>query len=183
MKTEFANVATQYARAVLDLATEAGGGAAEAVAADLEAINKVVAAVPELQVVLGHPNVPGTEKKKILVDLFQGKVNDLTQRLVELLADKRRFGILCQIESKYRALLNERRNIAEARLTSAEQLSDETVSGIKRKLSTQLGKEIKLDARVDGSLLGGIVLRIGDQVIDGSLRGKLQSLEKSLLSV
>jgi len=183
MKTEFSNVARQYAQALLEFATAAGGGNDETVLTDLEAINKVVAGVPEFDVVLGHPNVPGAEKKKILVELFSGKISDLTQRLLELLADKRRITLLRYIEGEYKTLLNERRNLVDARLTSAESLDDKAVAGIKSTLTTQLGKEIKLDVKVDPSLLGGAVLRIGDQVIDGSLRGKLQALEKTLLSV
>ena len=87
------------------------------------------------------------------------------------------------IESRLKALLNLKQNIVTARLTSAAALSDADVNQIKKKLAEGLGKKLELDVKVDESLIGGAVLRLGDQVIDGSVKGRLQALERVFASV
>lgn len=183
MKSELTNVAERYAEAVLELALSAGGDLDEKVLADISAVNKVIGEAGDLATVLAHPGIPGAEKKTIIVELFKKHVQESTLRLLELLIDKRRFELLPLIESEYRRLLLVRKNIVTATLTSAEQLDDATIANIKKKIADKLGKKLELDIKVDKALLGGAMLRIGDQVIDGSLQGKLQSLEKVLVSV
>lgn len=183
MKSEQTNVAERYAEAVLELAQSAGGDLDEKVLADITAVNKVISEASDFATVLAHPGIPGTEKKKMVVEMFKKHVQESTLRLLELLIDKRRFELLPLIESEYKRLLFARKNIVTATITSAEQLDDATVQSIKKKIADKLGKKLELDVQVDKALMGGAVLRIGDQVIDGSLLGKLQSLEKVLVSV
>jgi F-type H+-transporting ATPase subunit delta len=183
MKSENSIVAMQYAEAVLELALLEKAGLADQVLKELAEINRVMSATPDLTLVLNHPSVGHEEKRKLLVGLFGGKVDDLTLRLLELLLQKRRIAILPQIETEYRALLNARENIASASLICAEKLSESAVADIKARLTEHLGKKLELDVKVDPSLIGGVVLRLGDQVIDGSIRGKLRNIERALLSV
>lgn len=183
MQTEHSTVASQYAEALLQLAVQEDLKLADEVLVELQGINQAVAAAPDLTLVLSHPSVGQEEKRKIVIGLFGGKVDDLTLRLLELLLEKRRFNILPQIESEYRKLLHERENIVSASLVCAEKLSDSAVANIKARLVEHLGKKLELDVKVDPSLIGGVVLRMGDQVIDGSIRGKLKTLERTLLSV
>ena len=68
-------------------------------------------------------------------------------------------------------------------MTSADPLHDSAVAEIKTRLIKKLGKQVELEVKIDRSLIGGMILRVGDQVIDGSLKGKLEALERSLLSV
>jgi len=183
MSTELGSIAAQWAEALIELAAGSPGATDEKVLADLEAINKAVASTPDFSVILDHPSIAGTEKKQLLIKAFEKSVEDLTLRLLQLLADRRRLKLLPYIETTYRQLLNERKNITTASVTSADPLSDKAVAEIKTKLIKQLGKQVELAVKVDRSLIGGIVLRVGDQVIDGSLKGKLEALERSLLSV
>ncbi len=184
MKTGNATVAGQYADAVLELAIKDGGDAlADKVLSELGAVNKVTRDVPELDLILGHPAIQSVQKREIITSLFSTLVNDLTLRLLELLLDKRRLSLLPQIERQYRESLNVRKNIVGASLVCADKLSDSAIADIKARLTEHLGKRLELEVKVDSSLIGGVVLRLGDQVIDGSLKGKLQSLERVLLSV
>lgn len=183
MKSEQANVAERYAEAVLELAQSAGGDLDEKVLADIHAVNKAIGEANDFATVLAHPGIPGAEKKKMVVEMFKKHVQESTLRLLELLIDKRRFDLLSLIESEYRRLLFARKNIVTATITSAEQIDAATVERIKKKISDKLGKKLELDVQVDKALMGGAILRIGDEVIDGSLLGKLQSLEKVLVSV
>ncbi len=181
MKTELAKVAAQYAVAVFDLAVD--DDAEKAILDNLKSINAVIANSRQLEVVLKHPSVPANEKKEILDELFQGKLNILSRHLLGLLCDRRRLELLPLIEVEYLRLWNVRRNIVTGTLTFAEQPDTKMFSEIKATLSQKLGKTLELEEREDKSLIGGYVLKIGDQVIDGSLKGRLQTIEKSLLSV
>lgn len=183
MRTELRGVAAQYAEAVLDLATASGGDAEEAVLRDLHLINQIVATDKELETVLAHPSFSAEAKMDILRALFGGKIQELTVRLLELLSEKRRLEILQVLEEEYKAKLNYKKNIVAASLVSSEPLSDEAIANIKARLTEHLGKRLELDVKVDQSLIGGVVLRLGDQVIDGSLKGKLKAIEKALLAV
>jgi F-type H+-transporting ATPase subunit delta len=183
MRTELAKIAVQYAEALLDLALTAGGDIPESVLSDLEAINAVVASTPDFNTVLAHPSVSSADKKQLLVSTFENVVNDLTLRFLQVLADRRRVNLLPYVESSYRELLNARKNIAVASLTSADELSDAAVEEIRARLARRLGKQVELTVKVDPTLVGGVVLRVGDEVIDGSLKGRLAALEASLLSV
>lgn len=181
MNTELQGIAAQYSEAVLELARAAGQD--EVVLTELNAVNQVIASDKDMSIVLCHPSISAEDKKKFLASLFQGKLSDLTDKLINLLADKRRLELLPFIESSYRSLLNKRKNILSASLRCSEPLADSSIANIKAQLTEHLGKKLELEVKVDPSLIGGVVLKIGDQVIDGSLKGKLKSIEKALMSV
>ena len=183
MRTELRGVAAQYAEAALDLASAAGGDTADAVGRDLLLINQLIEQDRQFATVLELPSVNAEEKKELLKTVLKGKVNDLTLHLLDLLADKRRLEVLAPLEQEYREMLNKKNNLVSASLVSSEKLSDQAVANIKARLTEHLGKRLELDVQVDPSLIGGVVLRLGDQVIDGSLKGQLKAIEKALMAV
>jgi F-type H+-transporting ATPase subunit delta len=183
MKAQASSVAGQYAQAVLDIAYKAGGSAADLILNDLKVMHITFNQNPSLGLVLGHPSIPDHEKHKLIADLFAGRVQELSLRLVELLLDKRRINILPQILEEFRKLINLKKNVVSASLFSADKLSERAVADIKARLTEHLGSSLELEVKVDPTLLGGVVLKLGDQVIDGGLKGKLQTLERMLLSV
>jgi F-type H+-transporting ATPase subunit delta len=185
LKSELEAIASQYAEAIIELAyqNQAQPELAEQILADLTLTNDAINATSELKLILEHPSISSPEKKTMLKLVFDGKVNDLTLRLLELLNDKRRLKLLPVIETQYKDKLNARKQIVTAKLVSATELNDKTIADIQASLTEHLGKALKLDVSQDDSLIGGFVLRLGDQVIDGSLKNKLRNLEKVLLSV
>lgn len=183
MRTELQGVAAQYAEAALDLASAAGGDTADAVGRDLLLINQLIEKDHQFATVLELPSINAEEKKALLRNILKDKINELTLRLLDLLADKRRLEILQPLEQQYRELLNKKNNLVSASLISSEKLSEQSIANIKARLTEHLGKRLELDVKVDPSLIGGVVLRLGDQVIDGSLKGQLKAIEKALLAV
>ncbi len=184
MKSELELVASQYARATLELALQDKNSSLEGkIGAELTVIKSLVESHPDWQVVLNHPSVPAEEKKQLLLEAFAKQVNNLTMRLLELLNDKGRLELLPQIANQYHFLLNERNQVVTAKLVCSDKLGDSSLADIKARLTEHLGKKLELDVAVDPSLIGGFLLKIGDQVIDGSLKGKLSALEKILISV
>ncbi|MFA6209963.1 MAG: ATP synthase F1 subunit delta [Candidatus Obscuribacterales bacterium] len=181
MNTELQGIASSYAEAVLDLSTQ--NAQEENVLNELKLINTVFASDKDMSVIINHPAIRANQKKEILRTVFSGKVSELTDNLINLLADKRRLDLLPFIETGFRELLNKRKNIVSATLTCSEPMADSNVANIKAQLTEHLGKRLELDVKVDSSLIGGVVLRLGDQVIDGSLNGRLKALEKALMAV
>ena len=187
MKGELEAVAAQYAEAALELAEKTDGpnnfASADRVLADLVGINEVIAQNPDLAIVLSHPAVAANKKSDLLLKTFEGKLSDITERLLRLLAERRRLDIIKPLEEKLTSLLRARKNIVSAKLTSSKELTANEIADIKARLTEHLGKKLELEVVIDKSLLGGVVLRLGDQVIDGSLKGKLATVEKELLAV
>ncbi len=181
MNTELQGIASAYAEAVLDLAAK--NAEEDKVLSELQLINVVFASDKDMHVVINHPAIRANQKKEVLKTVFGGKISILTDNLINLLADKRRLDLLPFIESGYRELLNQRKNIVSALLTCSEPMADNNIANIKAQLTEHLGKRLELEVKVDPSLIGGVVLRLGDQVIDGSLKGRLKALEKTLMNV
>lgn len=181
MNTELQGIASAYAEAVIQLAAQSQQE--DLVATDLKLINDVFKSDRDMTVVINHPAIQAAQKKEMLNKVFSGKISVLSDNLLNLLADKRRLDLLPFIESGYRTLLNKRKNVVSASLVCSEPLADGNVANIKAQLTEHLGKRLELDVKVDPSLIGGVVLRLGDQVIDGSLSGRLRAIEAALLAV
>jgi F-type H+-transporting ATPase subunit delta len=181
MRTDLSAVASHYADAIMQLSGESS--ADKTVMENLKAVKEVLRLNPEFATVLRHPAVSPTEKKQLIISIFGGKVHELTLRLLELLADRRRLELIPHIEVQYEKLWRARQNIATGTLFYAEAPDARVLSEIKTRLEKELKKTIELNEKEDKSLIGGYVLRVGDQIIDGSLKGRLQEIEKQLLSV
>lgn len=180
MKTEDRGSAVQYANALLQLTNVQGD--AETVFTNLDTVSKVFQSDPELSVLFKHPAITAPEKKRFLKE-FSGNLDELSARLLQILCERRKMQLLPLIIEEFRDMLRAKHNIVSGTLVSAEKISDDAVNGIIQKLKDRLGKRVELVVEVDRSLIGGYVLRVGDQVIDGSLKGRLQTIEKALLSV
>ena len=108
-------------------------------------------------------------------------IDDLSP-LRDLLVDKRRIELFDAIEDIYRSLSNEARGIVVADVTSAQELTSAQQEKIQKKLATVTGKEVTLRTHRDESLIGGVVVRIGDKRIDGSVKGRLEEMTAQLLA-
>jgi F-type H+-transporting ATPase subunit delta len=97
-----------------------------------------------------------------------------------LLFDKGRIGFVGDIDEFYKKLADELKGVVRAGLVSATELSGETVRKIRKALSNKTGKEVSLEVKQDPALIGGIVTRIGDLVLDGSIRTQLLNMRESL---
>ena len=190
MSGDLQAVASQYAEALIELAEESSKASTqdalktlEKIHGDLKAISEIFESQNDFTLVINHPSLSSEEKKNLLLKAFEGKVNELTLRLLKLLADRRRLEILPYIEKPFKDILRAKMNVVGAKLISAQKLSNSEIQDIKARLVEHLGKRLELEVEVDDSLIGGLVLKLGDQVIDGSLKGKLQVVEKSLMSV
>jgi F-type H+-transporting ATPase subunit delta len=167
-----------YASAILEVAK--AEGELERVGDELFRIARAFESSSELRDVLVDRRVPIERKLGIIGDLLEGKTSSLSQALVSFVVSVGRGADLPAIANRLadRAAADRDRAIAEVR--SAIELDDATVAELAEKLSRVTGKQVEVKTVVDPSVLGGVVARVGDTVIDGSLRHRLDELQEKL---
>lgn len=172
-------LALRYAEALFELASEKQ--ALDSVEKELALVEETLAAYGELATLLYHPQVPLAAKKETITRVFGPQVADFVRNFLLLLVDKRRETALPAIIKEYRALANEARNIAEAEVTTAMPLAEGEKTALAAKLSAATGKNVILKTHVDERIVGGVVVKIGSKLIDGSVVRQLEALKAALL--
>ncbi|MBQ9406359.1 MAG: F0F1 ATP synthase subunit delta [Desulfovibrio sp.] len=173
-------VARRYANAMFALGKKDGEAALNARGESLAAIGQMLAVSPALGLALKSP-VIGVDEKKALLSKLLGKIKaDKTlTNFCLLLADKDRLAFLGEIAACYGKLLDEAKGIIRGQCVTAVQLSADKQSKLKETLQKKAGADIELTFAVDKDILGGMVLKMGDRVLDASLRAQLQILRET----
>ena len=176
-------VARVYAQSLLELAEAAGGEEKIAETGEqLQGLLEIVRAEPAFAEFLRSPIVKRSSRGESLKRVLDGQVSDLLLRFILVLNDKGRLGRLSDIAAAFDEMLNERFGRIEVDVFTVEgRLDDAQMSLLADKVRSRLGKEPVFHQYSDPSLLGGLVLRVGDQLIDGSVRGRLRGLRESLM--
>ncbi len=171
-------VARRYAQALHEEAERQERVAA--IDEDVELLRESLANAPDLERFFRSPIISREKKKSIVEELFAERVSPLTQRFLQLLVDKERETILGEVVEAYQALRDEERGIVEVEARAAHDLSVEERQKLSAAVERMTGKEPRLKVRREPSLMGGLVLRVGDTVYDGSVRHKLASLHEKM---
>ena len=174
--------AMRYARALLEVTQEAGS--AERVEGELSAFVALMKGHVVLHSRLVSPAVPAASKRALIDEIAAraGDLSAITVRLLELLADRDRLGLLAEILEVYGDRLLEYRGVVRASITTVAPLSDDRVETIARRLESAVGKQVRLDTAVDPALIGGVVTQVGSTVFDGSIARHLARLRERFLS-
>ena len=167
--------ARPYAKAIFALARKDNSLGAKSIGLQRAA---TVVADPQVHGLLGNPHVTPAQ----LADLVNGiaGLDDNGRNFVTLLAQNRRLGFLPEIAALFEQMKTEIENAVDVEVVAATQLTADQESRYAAALQKKLGRQVRLHTRVDGSLLGGAVLKAGDLVIDGSLKGRLERLATEL---
>jgi F-type H+-transporting ATPase subunit delta len=174
-------LAKVYARSLFELATDAGGtDKLMEVADELEQICELAREDKKINLFLSSPIVDVKARGKALSAIFTNRITDLMLRFLLVLNNKGRLDRLESIETAFDQLVQEAFGRIEVDVITPVAIDAELIATIKEKISTVLGKEPILHPYVDESLLGGIKLRIGDQLIDGSVQTRLRKLSEEL---
>ncbi len=173
------SIARRYAKALMLIGKE--DGQAEAYRKELAGISALLDRETELEQIISNPLYDVASRRRILETIVEKlNISMVTTSFLMLLFDKGRIGFIRNIDEYYQRLADELKGIARAELVSATDLSAETVEKIRKSLSGITGKELVLDLKQDPDLIGGVVTRIGDLVVDGSVRTQLQNMKESL---
>ena len=172
-------IVRRYASALFGAASKAG--VVDQVESDLGLVTYTFESSPDLLATIRSPLVPVAKKKDILRDVFGGKVQEITLSYLDLLVMKHREDAILPTEELYVLLANEARGVATVRVESAVELTRDEESRLIARLSRTTGKTVQLDCEVVSDHIGGVLVRIGDTVIDGTVRGQLAALREALI--
>ena len=167
----------RYAEAVLDLAS--GDDSLDAWSRDLRTIADFTDD-PGVAGIIASARVPRAERLRLLEAGLNGQVSPLALNLVRLLNERDRAGLARGIQTTFQEMSDERRGIAHATVTTAVALDGDERAAIAARLSAMTGKRVDVTPVVDESIIGGVIARIGDQLIDGSTRTRLVALKRRL---
>ena len=168
-------LAGRYASALFQAA--AAKSEDQKVAADLGLAQKTLLS---RTAALRHPRVSVVDKKTLLRAELEGKVSATVLRFLELLVEKKRYELFAMSASVYGRLAAERRGAAKAVVRSARPLSDDARKALSVRLKIFAGKDVELEVKEDPELIGGMAVKIGDWVLDSSLRGQLRRMRESM---
>ena len=173
-------LAKRYAKALLTLGREDGNY--EKYGEELSQFVAFWEGTPEFADAASNP-LYAKENRKIICSAVVDKMgfSPVFKSLLDLMLEKNRLSIIPEVRSLYRKLLDELAKISRAKVASATPLSAEAVEAIKASLEKATGGSVVIEAEVDPELIGGVVARVGDLVLDGSVRSQLASIKETLI--
>ncbi len=172
-------VGRRYARALFEIALE--DAAVDAVAAELEAIAGTLRESAELRQVLAFPTTTAEVRKNIFAAVADRLgTGQAVRNFVQLLIDRNRMSAFEASLAYYRTLADEHLGQVRGELTTARPLTEDQLGAVRSKIETAFGKRLLLEIREDPSLMGGIVVRVGNLLFDGSLRTRLEGIKRAM---
>jgi F-type H+-transporting ATPase subunit delta len=171
-------VARNYAEVLFDIAGRSGQP--ERYADLIDAVAAAVQTTPRVQAVLMSPRIPKSEKARFLGAALKSTPRDFVLWL-QALVKRGRQGILREVASEYLALVDEKMNRVRASVTLARQPDEKLRKTIEENLGRQLDKQVIATYLVEPDILGGAIIRVGDRVLDGSVRRRMTKLRRQLL--
>lgn len=181
---EHGRAAKNYAQALLELAGD-DLSSQELLLEEIKTINEFIKKLKGAKQVFENPSISKDEKKKLVQEL-KDKISRTTLNLLKVLIDKQRFYLLPEIQNQLNKFVNKKRGIVIAEVYSAHEIDQPMVTRIvetlRRNVSTTNDiKDIKIEQRIDSSLIGGLKVKINDRVYDGSIKCRLEGLKQKLL--
>jgi F-type H+-transporting ATPase subunit delta len=170
-------IAEVYARSLFEVAQDQGQ--LDEIHEQLDEFSDVLSENRQLQLFFFSPYFSSDEKKNGVAKVIDGG-NEYFVRFLELLAEKHRLPVLFRIRREFDSLWAREQKLLEVSVTSAVELDEETVKGIGKKIEEQTGNRVELAAHVDPDLLGGLVIRVGNMVLDASVRNRLERLRRQV---
>lgn len=172
-------IARRYAQALFSLGEEGAG--VDNLLNEVDELTETALVMPELERALFTPIYPRTERRGIVSELaLKLELSRETRNFAMLLVDANRMSLLPDIRDGLRNLVEQAAGRLKASVTSARPLSDAQLDSVQQALSRRTNAQVRLETQVDPGLIGGIVVRLGDLLLDGSLRTQLNSLRGSL---
>jgi len=177
-------VSKTYGEALFEIAMESGEDKAQELMEEILGIRAVLQQNPEFDELMKHPGIPKQEKLQVLKEVFQGRVSEELESFLEVIVSKERYRDMPDIFSYFVDRVKETRKIGVAYVTTAVELTAAQKSAVEsRLLETTAYKSMEMHYTVDTSIIGGMIVRINDRVVDSSIRTKLDGLKKQLLQI
>lgn len=147
---------------------------------DLQTVEESITSVKEMANFLSHPVIPVFEKKDMVKSVFEGKINIDVLNLLYILLEKNKINLLSTILYCFEESMDEAKNILKVGVVSAAEIDEDLKHKLQEKLESKLNKSVKFDFETKPEIIAGVVLKIQDKVIDGSMAAKLEGFKKAL---
>lgn len=175
-------ISKTYGEALFELAVSENK--ADTLSREIQMVLEVLKENPEFSEIMNHPKIIKEEKLEVIETVFQGRVSDELTGFIRLIVEKGRYGQIQEIMQYFLDQVKRLDGIGVAFVVSALPLREEQKKQVEEKLlATTAFRKMEMHYRVDKGLIGGLVIRIGDKVADGSIRTKLNILERQLLKI
>ncbi|OHB97291.1 MAG: ATP synthase F1 subunit delta [Planctomycetes bacterium RIFCSPHIGHO2_12_39_6] len=175
------SVAITFISALVEVASKKG--MFEQIEKDLELVSDVITRHAKLKTVLFHPSITRDEKKNLIKKVFGESVSKLMKNFLYILVDRRKEEILELVPEVYKEVLREKKGIVKARVQTAVPLSGERLNEFEKRLNKLIGKNVELEIVHSPEILGGMIVQVGNTMIDGSVVSRLKNLKTRLLSM
>jgi F-type H+-transporting ATPase subunit delta len=155
----------------------------ESIFADMEAISDLLRKLPHLKSFLESPQILEKEKEELFAASFKGRISEALYSFLLLVLTKHRIPYLLPMAEEFKRLVKEDQGIVSARLISARLMEASQNEQIKTELEKSSGKKVELETQVDPDLIGGMIIILGDRIIDRSIRYQLNQLKEQMSSI
>lgn len=179
--TRYSPAAMNYGKAVIELADEQKTSP-EAIAGELRDLRKLVESDEMFRMYLADPAIGHVQRWNVLKKVFGGRVTPIALHLLGVLNEKDRLGLLAEVSGAFDELLDQRLGRVEVDLIVAQKLTPDQLEDARKRIATALKREPVIHVYVDDKIIGGLVLRIQDQLIDASVRHQLEAMKDRLLA-
>lgn len=175
-------VSKTYGEALLEIAQETGK--TKQLVEELDGVRAILAENPDFDRLMKHPGIPKQEKIKVMETVFQNRISDELTGFLKIIVEKERYGEFPGIIRYFTDKVKEAEKIGVAYVTTAAELSETLKSKVEQRLLETTGYlTMEMHFETDASLIGGMVIRINDRVVDSSIRTKLEDLKRQLLNI
>ena len=173
-------LATAYAKSLVELASDQNE--AERIGKELADLEKVLESDPAFQTFLASPAIGEVERGQVIEKVFRGRVSPLLANFLGVMNRKGRLGLLPQVAVSYQKLLEDQMGLIEVDVISAQRLTPDQLEQVRRKVSAALKREAVVHQYVDESIIGGLLIRVEDQLLDASVKAQLRAIRRQLLA-
>lgn len=175
--SELTTIARPYARAAFDIAQ---ANSEQQQWTEMLAVMAAVAYDPTMRALLDSPRLSQQQTADLFISVCEEQINERAKNFIKLLAENDRITLLPEIAALYQHYRADAEGTVDAEVISASDINESQLTSIAASLTQRLGKKVRLTSRIDEALIGGAVIRAGDLVIDGSVRGRLNKLSTAL---
>ena len=172
--------AIAYAQSLLELASEQKQ--AEPADVELAALRTIVEQTPSAREIFTNPAIGIAERQQILDRIFRGRISELVFNLLGVMNQHDRLGLIAEVAQAYHDMLDVQLGKVEVDLIVAHALDSDALVAAQQKISAALGKTAVVNQRVDESIIGGIIVKVGDKLIDSSVKHQLEAMKQQLLA-
>ncbi|NLI89418.1 MAG: ATP synthase F1 subunit delta [Epulopiscium sp.] len=170
-----------YATALFEIAKEQDK--TEEFASQVRAVIKIIEEDKEFMELLLHPKITQDKKIELIDTVFQDKVVDEITGILTIIVRKGRQNVMVEILEEFLEMVNEYLGIVNVTITSAVELNNKQLEQIKSNIESTTKKDVKLETQVDESLIGGMIIRVGDNIVDASISGRIHELKEGLINL